>query len=174
MYCFSCRLFPSCSGYADTTFTLEGCNKWNKIGEKLKKHAESDAHKESMAKWMAYKQTKSTVADQLASHRASTVAANYISTLSQVAVLCARQGIPLRGHDESSTSSNKGNYVEILELIASVMPELGRQFRSLPNNAKYTSKVVQNDLLKAAAVVLKQVTDEIKDAEGFAVIAVEA
>ena len=134
------------------------------IGEKLKKHAESDAHKESMAKWMAYKQTKSTVADQLASHRASTVA-----------VLCARQGIPLRGHDESSTSSNKGNYVEILELIASVMPELGCQFRSLPNNAKYTSKVVQNDLLKAAAdVVLKQITDEIKDAEGFAVIADEA
>ena len=81
----------------------------------------------------------------------------------------------LRGHDESSTSSNKGNYVEILELIPSVMPELGRQFRSLPNNAKYTSKVVQNDLLKAAAdVVLKQITDEIKDAEGFAVIADKA
>ena len=79
-------------------------------GEKLKRHAESDTHKESMAKWMAYKQTKSpTVADQLVSQRASTVAANrmYISTLSQVAVLCARQGIPLRGHDESSTSSNK-------------------------------------------------------------------
>ena len=29
--------------------------------------------------------------------------------------------------------------VEILELLASVMPELGRQFHSLPNNAKYTS-----------------------------------
>lgn len=33
-------------------------------------------------------------------------------------------------------------------------------------------KVVQNDLLKAAAdVVLKQITDEIKDAEGFGVVA---
>ena len=96
-----------------------------------------------MAKWMSYKQSKSPiVADQLVT---STVAANrmYISTLSQVAVLCARQGIPLRGHDESSTYSNKGNYVESLGLLASVMPELGRQFRSLPNNAKYTSKVVQ-------------------------------
>ena len=155
VYCFSCRLFPSSSGYADT-FTTRGCNKWKKIGEKLKRHAESDAHKESMAKWMAYKQTKSTVADQL-SQRASTVAANrmYISTLSQVAVLCARQGFALRGHDESSTSSNKGNYVEILELLASVMPELGCQFRSLPNNATYTSKVVQNDLLKAAGDIVK-------------------
>ena len=51
------------------------------------------------------------MADQLISQRASTVAANcmYISSLSQVAVLCAYQGIALRGHDESSTSSNKGN-----------------------------------------------------------------
>ena len=109
VYCYSCRLFPLSSGYADT-FTTEGCNKLKKIGDKPKQHAESEAHKESMAKWMAYKQTKSspTVADQLISLRASTVAANrmYISTLSQVAVLCARQGIALRGHDESSTSSN--------------------------------------------------------------------
>ena len=35
--------------------------------------------------------------------------------------------------------------------------------------------MVQNDLLKAAGdVVIKQITDEIKDAEGFAVIADEA
>ena len=117
------------------------------------------------------------MADQLISLRSSSVAANrmHISNLSQVAILCAHQGIALRGHDESSTSSNKGNYVEILQLLTSVMPELGRQFRLLPNNVKYTSKVVQNDLLKAAAdVVLNQITDEIKDAEGFAVIADEA
>ena len=168
VYCFSCRLFPSSSGYADTTFTTQGCNRWKKFGDKLKRHAESDAHKKNMAKWMAYKQNKSssTVADQLICQRASTVAANrmYISTLSQVAVLCAHQGVALRGHDESSTSSNKGNYVEILELLASVMPELGHKFRSLPNNAKYTLKVVQNDLLKAAAdVVLKHIIDEIKE-----------
>ena len=125
--------------------------------------------------WQNGWQTKScpTVADQLISQRASTVAANrkYISTLSQVAVSCARLGIALRRHDESCTSRNNGNYVEILELLVSVTPELGHQFHSLPNNAKYPSKVVQNDLLIAAAdVVLKQIIDEIKDAEGFAVI----
>ena len=81
----------------------------------------------------------------------------------------ARQGIALRGHDESSTSTNKGNYVETL--VVSIMPQLGRQFRSPPNNTNYTSKVVQkfNDLLKAATdVVLKQNTNESKNAEEFA------
>ena len=97
------------------------------------------------------------------------------STLSKITVLCARQNIPLRGHDESSGSNNKGNYIEILELLLSLVPELSAQFRSLPDNAKYTSKVIQNDLLKAASdVVLKKVTDEVKEAEGFAVIADEA
>ena len=40
VYFFSCRLFPSSSGYADTTFTTQGCNKWKKIGKKLKRHSE--------------------------------------------------------------------------------------------------------------------------------------
>ena len=43
------------------TFT-EGCNKWKKIGDKLKQHAESEAHKES-----AYKYTKYTVDYKLTS-----------------------------------------------------------------------------------------------------------
>ena len=130
------------SNYTDTTFTTEGCNKWKKIGDKLKRHTESEAHKDSMAMWGAYKQTKSspTVVDQLISQRASTITSNraYISILSKVAVLCAHQSIPSRGHNESCRSNNKGNYVEILELLVSILPEFGNQIRSLPGNAKYT------------------------------------
>ena len=86
-----------------------------------------------------------------------------------------QDNIPLRGHDETDESTNKGNYIEILELLLSLVPELSTQFRSLPDNAKYTSKVVQNDLLKAATdVVLRKITDEVKEAEGCAVIADEA
>ena len=178
VYCFCCRMFPSTSGYVDTIFTTVGFRKWKKIGEKLKKHAESDTHKESIMKWMAYQQTKSTltVADQLSNQHALTIAANrkYITIVSKIAVLCARQGIALRGHDETSTSNNKGNYVEILELLTSIVPELEHEFRSLPNNAKYTSKVIQNDLLRAAAdTVLRHIVNEIKESEGYSVIADE-
>ena len=117
IYCYSCRLFPSLSAPTDTAFTHNGFRNWKKIGEKLKKHSESRSHKDSMTKWTAYKQTEatSTVADQLVSQRRATIAANrrYITFLAKIAVLCARQGISLRGHDETSTSSNKGNFVEI-------------------------------------------------------------
>ena len=141
MYCFGCRLFPSSSGYVDTTFTTEGCKKWKNIGEKLKRHVEIRGSQREHGKngWLTSRPNLLLqVGDQLTS-QTPTVAANCMY---------------------------KGNYAEILELLASVMPELGHQFCSLPNNAKYTSKVVQNDLLKATTeVVFKEITDEVKEAE---------
>uniref|UniRef100_A0A1X7U5U3 TTF-type domain-containing protein n=1 Tax=Amphimedon queenslandica TaxID=400682 RepID=A0A1X7U5U3_AMPQE len=179
IFCYSCRQFPSHSGSADTVFTRDGFRNWKKVGEKLRKHSQSVSHKESMAKWTAYKQTKatSTVADQLLCQRATTVAANrqYITTLAKIAVLCARQGIALRGHDETNTSSNKGNFVEILELLASLTPELKHLLHSMPRNAKYTSNIIQNDLLKAATdTVLRHIINEVKESDCYAIVADEA
>ena len=75
------------SNYTDTTFTTEDCNKQKKIGDNLKRHAKSEVHKDSMAMWRAYKQTKSfpTVADHLISQRASTITSNR-AHISKVAV----------------------------------------------------------------------------------------
>ncbi|XP_048447892.1 zinc finger MYM-type protein 1-like [Pyrus x bretschneideri] len=33
-------------------------------------------------------------------------------------VLLLQQGLPFRGHDESDTSNNRGNYLELLQLLA--------------------------------------------------------
>lgn len=66
---YSCRQFSSHPGSADTVFTRDGFRNWKKVGEKRRKHSQSVRHKESMAKLVAYKQTKptSTVTDQLVS-----------------------------------------------------------------------------------------------------------
>ena len=115
--------------------------------------------------------------DQLTNQKALTVASNwkYITFLGKVAVLCAHQCIALRGHDETSGSAKKGNFVELVDLIKSTSPQFDFQCKSLPKNAKYTSKSVQNDLLKAAVdVVLREIRDNVMEAEGFAVIADES
>ena len=118
----------------------------------------SGAHKNSVILWSSFKQAEShsSVVDQLTNQRALTVASNrkYITFLGKVAVFCARQCIALRGHDETSGSANKGNFVELVDLIKSTSPQFDFQCKSLPKNAKYTSKSVQNDLLKAAADVV--------------------
>ena len=169
IYCFRCRLFASQSGSADKVFTTNGFRNWKKVGEKSKKHSESVSHKDRMTKWTAYKQTKatSTVADQL-SQRAATIAAKiyYNSSKNSCFYACAQQGIVLRGHDETSTSSNKGNFVEILELLASLIPELQCQLQIMLD--------IQNDLLKAATdTVLRHIINEVKESEWYAIIADE-
>ena len=117
-------MFLSHSNYVDTTFTMKGFNKWKKIGEKLRKHAESEVHKDSMTMWIGYKQTlfSANIADQLSSQRAVNVAFNrfYITILAKIATLCARQCIPLRGHDERPESNNKGNFIEMFEILESI------------------------------------------------------
>lgn len=178
VYCFCCRFFPSHSSRSDTVFTEKGFNNWKKIGDKLKKHAESDSHKESVVRWAAYMQTKSsgTIANQLLSQRAKTIASNcqYIVILSKLAVLLACQNIPFRGHDESRESDKKGNFAEILELLFSLIPEF-KHFNSAPKNAKYVPKNIQNDLVTAFAnVVQQQICEEIRESEGFVIIADEA
>uniref|UniRef100_A0A1X7VUS2 TTF-type domain-containing protein n=1 Tax=Amphimedon queenslandica TaxID=400682 RepID=A0A1X7VUS2_AMPQE len=99
IFYYSCRHFPSHSGSADSAFTRDGFRNWKKVCEKLRKHSQSVSHKESMAKWTVYKQTKatSTFADQLFCQWATTVAANrqYITTLAKIAVLSPCQAIAL-------------------------------------------------------------------------------
>jgi len=42
----------------------------------------------------------------------------YITILLDNLLFCCRQGIPIRGHDESIESSNKGNFIELLHQVA--------------------------------------------------------
>lgn len=104
-------------------FTSVGFRGWKSIRTALKKHQDSGSHKASMTRWAGFRQTKHTgsVADQLDSPRRSTVLENrkYLKTMLKIALLCARQEIALRGHDESDKSDNKGNFREILSLLPS-------------------------------------------------------
>lgn len=76
-----------------------------------------------MAAWAGYRQAKphGSIGDQLSSTRAKTIQGkrDFLKSISKVAVLCAQQDIGLRGHREHESSMNKGNFLEILELVAS-------------------------------------------------------
>ena len=89
-----------------------------------------------MAHWASFKQTKDhgAVADLLVSQRRATIQENrkYLQTMLKIALLCARQDLALRGHDESEIS---GNFKEILALLASENPTLRHQLENAPSNA---------------------------------------
>lgn len=67
-------------------------------------------------------------------------------------LLCSKQNISLRGHrdtfsDDTLTVSNKGNFLAILQLMASNDSLLQTHLNSCPRNASYTSKTIQNEII---------------------------
>ena len=47
--------------------------------------------------------------------------------MSEAVLYLSKQELSFRGHDESSASLNKGNYRELLELIAKFDPQFERR-----------------------------------------------
>lgn len=67
-----------------------------------------------MAKWLGHNNTETTgsVHTQLSTQHKLEVEANrnYIKTLIDITLYLSCQGLPFRGHDESTDSLNKGRY----------------------------------------------------------------
>ena len=63
----------------------------------------------------------------------------YLKVMLQAVGFLAAVGLACGGHDESPSSSNKGNFLRLLDLLARVSPEFAKQRARCPDNAKYTS-----------------------------------
>ena len=79
----------------------------------------------------------------------------------------------LRSHDKQETSQNKGNFLEILDLLAVHSYEFKDRLSNSPRNCKYTSYHTQNDILLAACDIILNQIIEVKQAGVFAVMADE-
>jgi len=75
----------------------------------------------------------------------------------------ALQACPFRGHDESLDSLNRGNFLEMVKLLASYNTEVNEVvLENTPKNAKYTSPYVQKEILSILArKVQKSIREEI-------------
>jgi hypothetical protein len=79
----------------------------------------------------------------------------------------AFQACAFRGHDESALSKNKGNFLEMVDLLAEFNPQIGKVVRgNAPYNSKYTSPEIQNEILSIyACKIRKHICEEIGDSK---------
>nr|XP_028945669.1 uncharacterized protein LOC103423373 [Malus domestica] len=79
-------------------------------------------------------------------------------TLLSASLECTRwllgQGLPFRGHDESLKSSNRGNYLELMQFLSKHNEQVRKVVfeNAAPKNLKYTSSDIQKDLVRACAI----------------------
>ncbi|XP_021958909.1 zinc finger MYM-type protein 1 [Folsomia candida] len=85
------------------------------------------------------------------------------------------QEIALRGHRENEQTSNRGNFIEILELLKQKCPDLAKNVESMPGNAKYIDHHIQNEIIELSGKLTRgMIVKEIQDGSNcYSVIAVE-
>ena len=136
-------------------FTQSGFRDWkHSTGANGRQISHNNCH----SAWQQFKASSKSgsVADQLGTLRAEQIKRNnhYMITISDVIRLCCRQKIGLRGHDESPKSSNRGNF---LDLVARHDQVIDDKLRNGPKNAKYTSHMIQNQIISIMASQVRQI-----------------
>ncbi|KAF3856755.1 hypothetical protein F7725_017478 [Dissostichus mawsoni] len=140
MYCFSCRLFLNEQKYSNkSAWRVAGVNNWKRGLDKMQEHADSEAHLTSMVRWNTYKKN---------------------------ALQAAFEGKAFRGDDESATSSNQGNFLELVKCLASTIVYSGyiwimsmtRKWKLSDTRWACREKALKA-LLKVMSTVVKVLTD---------------
>ncbi|KAK8632732.1 hypothetical protein V6N13_073115 [Hibiscus sabdariffa] len=65
--------------------------------------------------------------------------------------LLLRQGLTFRRHDESYDSSNQGNFLELLQFLATHNVTVKKVFKNAHGNLKLVAPTIQKDIVSAPA-----------------------
>ena len=176
VYCHPCRHFGD-----GTLRTWEGdgsrFNQWKKANNKFLEHDDHPSHKAAVIRHVEWQKSLQTggIRNLILNGTEKAAMTNrvYIAAVAEVVNFCARQGLPLRGHDESDKSDNRGNFLELLELISHhhlVVKEKLQHRRTL-----YTSPLIQNELIHIQArLIHSDICREVRDAGIFSIMADES
>ncbi|GAV59575.1 Dimer_Tnp_hAT domain-containing protein/DUF4371 domain-containing protein, partial [Cephalotus follicularis] len=179
-FCFCCYLFKHDIGKQgdDDSFVLDGFRSWHKK-ERFNSHvgAPNSAHNKSWKKCEDFMNQNQHIQDALVK-QSNQARSEYRARLTN-SIDCIRfllhQGLAFRGHDESDTSHNQGNFFELLQFLADHNESINKVvLQNAPNNIKLISHDIQNDIISVAAN--ETVNAIIKDLGGelFAIVVDES
>ena len=95
---------------------------------------------------------------------------HHVRTIAEVVELCARQGLALRGHRESDSERNRGDFLEILTLI-SKKDSIVRTKLEGPKYARYTHHDIQNEIIETFALLIrKDILKDVQTSKWFSII----
>ncbi|XP_050530995.1 zinc finger MYM-type protein 1-like [Daktulosphaira vitifoliae] len=139
-------------------------------------HSNSVQHLTCLAKWTAHKKSKITgsIVTQLSSQHSKLVEMNrqYMRALIDIVLLLSRQGIAFRGHNETSSSLNQGNFKEICNLLAKYNPDFDSKYCE---KTSYSSHRIQDELIEISSNYVRNIIiNEIENAVSCSIMCDEA
>lgn len=174
LFCFVCLLFSN--------------NKtvWNDIGyadihnfpTAARKHEQSEKHLESSLKYHTFGKNRietrlnSQIQIDIDRHNAKVDRnRNIFQRLIDIVCFLGKQELAFRGHDESASSVNKGNYLEMVDVLAKYDGVLENHIQNCTSSFTGLSNRIQNDLISSvASVMIETIKQQIASTDFVAVM----
>ncbi|KAK1352231.1 Repressor of the inhibitor of the protein kinase-like protein [Heracleum sosnowskyi] len=171
-FCFPCYLFES-DASSQHAFTIDGFKSWKRVNDNercaflVHIGTSNSPHKKAIKSYEGLKNVTRHIDKVINCQSLEEVKKNRLrlrATIEGVRYL-SLQACALRGHDESSTSRNRGNLIEIVKTFGRLSPDISNVvLENAPKNATYTSPKVQKDILHIfASKVRNKIRNEIGD-----------
>ena len=139
----------------------------------MKRHEQSISHQIAVPVWLQssrLSEKDSSVAQLVSSGHQAKVQLNRrnVETIFQAVLFLGKQGLPFRGHSEKDVTSNRGNFLELLDLVSRHSPELKRH---LEGQFTYTSPKIQNEMLHViGSTIQRNIVQELNKCGIFGLI----
>lgn len=171
-FCYSCQLFcqKNCS-YQGESFTSQDISNWKETLENFRKHENSEMHLKSLQFWREYQFHDETIDDSLSvSSKQIEENKKYLRLAIENILFLGKQCLSLKGNEESLSSINKGNFLELLEIRAKDKGEGIFQLMTSQIDF-YNSTQVQNNIIEIIKTeMLQDIVNEINVSSAFSII----
>jgi len=183
-FCLPCFLFNKLSGHpTQCVFTIDGFKNWKKIRDEKNcaflNHIGKDPnsfHRIARRSYEDLKNQTQHIQNVFENFTSEQIANNRLQLKASIEVvrMLTFQGVAFKGWDESVDSTNRGNFLEILNLIVSYNEQIAEVIAKAPKNASYTSPMIQKEILHIFSTKVKEtIRKEIGNAK-FCIIVDEA
>ncbi|KAM6582276.1 hypothetical protein CsatB_009281 [Cannabis sativa] len=185
-YCLPCYLFTmKASGrFGWDAFTVTGFRNWKKVNDgkncAFLNHVGEDScstHNNALKSCEDLLKQSQHIDKVMNAQSSKQILKNRLQVRTSIDVVrwLAFQGCAFRGHDETLESKNRGNFLEMVKLLASYDENVKQVvLENAPKSAKYTSPKIQKEILE---VLANKVRNKIREDVGnskFCIIVDEA
>ncbi|TYH24740.1 hypothetical protein ES288_A03G115100v1 [Gossypium darwinii] len=185
VFCLPCFLFNSnpTSRFGSSAFTHNGFSNWKKVHDGCNcaflTHMGKDPnslHNNAQRAYVDLMNQAQHIEVSLDRQTTQQISANRLRLKTSIDVVrwLSFRGCAFRGHDESLGSKNRGNFLELLSLLASYDEKVEDVLKSAPQNASYTSSKIQKEILQIYANRVRNVIREDIGDRKFSIIVDEA
>ncbi|KAK7603344.1 hypothetical protein V9T40_003346 [Parthenolecanium corni] len=169
-FCYVCRTFIT-TETKETAFVKTGYRNWKNALEKnrgFRKHEETSTHLVCLSKWEEYK-VRSTINQEVSTLVNDNVLSKhryYVRSVFEVIQFLAAHELPFRGDYVKEDHSETGLFRALFEYTLKKDQELQNCLKCIPENAKYLSPEIQNEIIEImASCIRSEVAKDIENAD---------